>query len=154
MRTVVLGLGNPILGDDGIGCRVVEELRRRLADRKGGDLEIEPFHRGGIALMERLIGHEKAILVDSVQGLHGPPGTLVRLTLNDMPTLNVNSSHDASLKAAIEMGRKLGAELPDEIVIFGVEIAPQSDFWEGLSPEVMRSVEPTALAVLEELEKS
>jgi hydrogenase maturation protease len=154
MRTVVLGLGNPILGDDGIGCRVVEELERRLGGRVGRDVEIEPFYRGGIALMERLIGYEKAILVDSIQGHHGLPGTLVRLTLDHVPTSNVDSSHDASLKTAIEMGRRLGAELPGEIVIFGVEIARQSDFWEGLSAEVEGSVEPTILAVLEELEKS
>jgi len=155
MRTVVLGLGNPILGDDGIGCRVVEELERRLGGQVGRDVEIEPFYRGGIALMERLIGHEKAILVDSIQGLNRLPGTLLRLTMNHLPMSNhVDSPHDASFKAALEMGRRLGAELPGEIVIFGVEIAQQSDFWEGLSAEVEGSVEPTVLAVLEELAKS
>ncbi|HVP81089.1 MAG TPA: hydrogenase maturation protease [Thermodesulfobacteriota bacterium] len=152
MHTIVLGLGNPIRSDDGIGCRVVREVERRLSGWVGRNVEIESFYRGGIALMERLIGYEKAILVDSIEDLSGVPGTLRRLTLDDLPKSNhVDSPHDTSFKAALEMGRRLGAELPTEIVIFGVGIVPTSDFSEELSPEVAGSVEPTVRAVLEEI---
>ena len=152
MRTIVVGLGNPILGDDGIGCLVVREVERRLSGWERRDVEIDSFHRGGIALMERLIGYEKAIIVDSIQSLNGIPGTLLRLTMNHLPTSNhVNSPHDTSFKVALEMGRRLGAELPTEIVILGVEITPPSDFFEGLSSQVEKGVEPAILAVLEEI---
>jgi hydrogenase maturation protease len=152
MRTIVLGLGNPILGDDGIGCRVVQEVERRLNGWGGREVEIDPFYRGGLALMERLIGYDKAIIVDSIQGLNGLPGTLLRLTLDHLPSSShVDSSHDTSLKTALEMGRRLGAELPTEIVILGVEIAPSSDFREGLSPEAEGRVESVVQAVLDEI---
>lgn len=152
MRTIVLGLGNPILGDDGIGCRVVQEVERRLNGWGGREVEIDPFYRWGLALMERLIGYDKAIIVDSIQGLNGLPGTLLRLTLDHLPSSShVDSSHDTSLKTALEMGRRLGAELPTEIVILGVEIAPSSDFREGLSPEAEGRVESVVQAVLDEI---
>jgi len=152
MHTIVLGLGNPILGDDGIGCRVVQEVETRVNGWASPNIEIEPFYRGGIALMERLVGYEKVVIVDSVQGLGGAPGMLLRLTLDQLPTSNyIDSPHDVSFKTALEMGRRLGAELPAEIVIFGVEIAPTSDFLEELSVEVAGSVEPAVLAVLDEI---
>jgi len=152
MRTIILGLGNPILGDDGIGCRVAQEVKNRLADQAGQQVEVEPFYRGGLALMERLTGYEKAIIVDSIQGLNGPPGTLHRLTLDHLPTPNnIDSPHDTSLRTALETGRRLGAKLPKKIVIVGVEIAPPSDFSEELSPEVRGSIEPAVLAVLKEV---
>lgn len=149
LRTIVLGLGNPILGDDAVGCRVAEALAASLRGRE--DVEVEPFYRGGIALMERLIGYERAVIVDSIQGLGGKVGTIHRLTLEDLPTLYANSPHDASLKAALQLGRELGADLPKEMVIFAVEIRAQLDFTENLSPEVEASIAPLVERVLEEL---
>jgi hydrogenase maturation protease len=153
MRTIVLGLGNPILGDDGVGCRVAREVEKRLDGLTGLEIEIDQFFRGGIALMERLVGFNCAIIVDSIQGLGGLPGTLHRLTLDDLPTCNANSPHDASFKAALEMGRSLGAELPQEIVIYGVEIEAACDFLEELSSEVEAGVLPAVQAVLDELKR-
>ena len=149
MRTIVLGLGNPILGDDAVGCRVAEALAPRLKDK--ADIDVEPFYRGGIALMEQLVGYERAVIVDSIQGLGGEAGTIHRLTLEDLPTLYANSPHDASLKAALELGRSLGAALPSEIIIFAVEIQNQLDFSERLSPAIEASVTRLVERVLAEV---
>jgi hydrogenase maturation protease len=151
---VVLGLGNPILGDDGVGWRVVEEARNLLeteAQTERRFLEGVEFDRvslGGLSLMERLVGHDSAVLVDAIQTRDGVPGAIYRLSLDDLPTLNADSAHDASLKAALTLGRRLGAKLPDEIVIFAVEVADPWSFGETLSPEVASSVIPAAQAVL------
>ena len=49
MKTLVIGLGNPILGDDGVGWRVVEEIARKTADRN--DIEVDTVSLGGLSLM-------------------------------------------------------------------------------------------------------
>jgi hydrogenase maturation protease len=147
--TIVLGLGNPILGDDAVGCCVAAALEPRLQGR--ADTHAEPFYRGGIALMEEMVDYERAILVDAIQGLGGKAGTIHRLSLEDLPTLYANSPHDASLKAALELGRSLGAKLPSEIIIFAVEIDPGLDFSETLSPEVAASIAPLVEMVMVEL---
>jgi len=152
MRTIVLGLGNPILGDDGVGCRVVEELTQRLEiEERSRQIDIEPFYRGGISLMERLIGYDRALIVDSIQGMGGEVGTIYRLTMDDLPTMTADSPHDTSLKAALELGRHLNADLPKEILIFAVEIYYSTEFSESLSPPVEASVEPLKNMIIQEL---
>ena len=167
--TLVLGLGNPILGDDGVGWRVVEaaqeawerraDERRMTNDGKASSFVFRPSSSvdfdfvslGGLALMERLVGCDRAILVDAIQTRGGVPGAIYRLTLDDLPTLHADAIHDASLKAALAVGQQLGARLPQEIVIIGVEAVSLWDFSENLSPQVAASVARAAEMVLDEL---
>jgi hydrogenase maturation protease len=152
MRTIVLGLGNPILGDDGVGCRIVEDLKQGLeVDEGSGQIDIEPFYRGGISLMERLIGYDRALIVDSIQGMGGEVGAIYRLTMDDLPTMTADSPHDTSFKAALHLGRQLNASLPGEILIFAVEIRYSSEFAENLSPAVEASMQRLRDMILQEL---
>ncbi len=143
--TLVLGLGNPILRDDGVGWRVVEEVQLRVSPEIA---EFDCVALGGLALMERLIGYNRAVLVDSIQTAGGSPGAVYRLGLNDLPTLNADAIHDASLKDSLELGRRLGAELPGEIVIIAVEAIDVLNFGESLSPPVEAAVPAAVDAVL------
>ena len=177
--TLILGLGNPILGDDGVGWRVVEEVQKQYALARdgiyhnaissegwdcfraaalrndiGSAVEFDYASLGGLALMERLVGYDRAILVDAIQTADGVPGTIYRLTLDDLPTLNADSAHDASLKAALALGRRLEAILPQDVVIFGIEAVNVLDFNESLSPQVAASVGRAAELVLAELANS
>jgi hydrogenase maturation protease len=140
MKTLIIGLGNPILGDDAVGCRIAEEVEKQLKAQGINNVEVEQFYRGGIALMERLIGYDRALIIDSIQGRGGLPGTIHHITLDDLPTLTADSPHDASLKAALELGRRLGAQLPEDIHILAVEIKSTLEFSEELSPPVEASV--------------
>lgn len=136
-RTLVLGLGNPILRDDGVGWRVVEEARRLVSPEVA---QFDCVALGGLALMERLIGCERAILVDAIQTVDGVPGTVYSLSLDDLPTLNANAIHDASLKDALVLGERLGAQLPARIDIIAVEAHEVLDFGESLSPPLEAAV--------------
>ena len=66
-KTLVIGLGNPIVSDDGVGLRVVQRLKTILADRD--DVDVREDYRGGLQLMERMIGYERAIVVDAIRWL-------------------------------------------------------------------------------------
>ncbi len=57
MKTLVLGLGNPLLGDDAVGLRVAASLRGRLPP----DVELDEDYCGGLRLMERLAGYDRAV---------------------------------------------------------------------------------------------
>jgi len=152
---LVLGLGNPILRDDGVGWRVVEEARRRWSGSGGvteAGVEFDCISLGGLALMERLIGYARVVLVDAMCTGRHTPGTVHQLTLDDLATLHADSAHDVSLRAALELGRRLGAELPDQILIWAVAARDIWDFGETLSPEVEASVPVAAQAVLQSLE--
>jgi len=140
MKTIIIGLGNPILGDDAAGCRVAEAVEEQIKAMNCQDVEVEQFYRGGIALMERLIGYDQALIIDTVQGMGGPIGKIRSLTMDDLPTQTVDSPHDSTLKSALELGRQLGEKLPDKIDIIAVEIKSEFEFSEQLTPPVAEAL--------------
>jgi hydrogenase maturation protease len=144
-KTLIVGLGNPILGDDGVGWRIAERLQEHLqSDPEGAEgLEVECLALGGLSLMERLVGYQCAILIDAITTHQNPPGTLRFFPLESLPENipgHTTAAHDTSLKTAIEMGRSLGACLPEKIIIVAVEAEQVYNFTEELSPQVAAAV--------------
>ena len=149
MKTLVVGLGNPILGDDGVGWKVAEEVKKLLA--AGSCVDVECLSLGGISLMEHLIGYSRAILVDSF-ALDEPIGSILILKLDDLPNYSAyhtTSPHDTSLQNAIAMGKTLGAKLPDDVMVVGVATKRIHEFGTELSPPVAEAVPLAAKFVLE-----
>ncbi len=146
MRTLILGLGNPILKDDSIGLRVAQELRAVINDAP--DIEVGEDYWGGLRLMERMIGFDRAIIIDAIC-TGAIPGTIHILSPGDIPTQRSASAHDVNLSTALEFGRQAGAKLPttDEILLIGVEAADVQTFDEALSPEV-ESALPHAVEIV------
>jgi hydrogenase maturation protease len=152
MNTLVLGLGNPILGDDGVGWRVAEEVAKVTTDRP--EIEVDCFSLGGLSLMERLTGCEHAILIDSIFTGTKPVGTVSRFTLNVLPDVaagHTTAAHDTSLRNALNVGRSMDISLPhdEDIFIVAVEAENVYDFSESLSPPVSAAVPQAVQAVLE-----
>jgi len=152
MKTLVIGLGNPILGDDGVGWRVVEEIARKTAHRP--EVEVDCVSLGGLSLMERLTGYEYVILVDSIFTGKKPIGTLSQFALSDLPDLTAGhsaSAHDTSLHNALNVGRSMNIPLPrdEDVVIIAIEAENVYDFSETLSPQVGAAVPPAVEAVLQ-----
>ena len=162
MKTIVVGLGNPILGDDGVGWRVAEEVQRQLMspsvspsppaplpEGEGSHVEVERLSLGGISLMEHLIGYDCAILVDAF-ATDAPIGSISVLKLSELPNysaFHIASAHDTSLQNALELGRAMGAHLPEDVMIVGVATECIHDFSEDLSPPVARAVPHVARIV-------
>ncbi len=149
MKTLVVGLGNPILGDDGVGWKVAEEVKKQLST--DSHVDVECFSLGGISLMEHLIGYPRAILIDAF-ALDEPLGSILMLKLDDLPNYSAYHTtcpHDTSLQNAITMGKSLGAKLPDEVMVVGVATKRIHEFGEELSPLVAEAVPLAAKFVLE-----
>ena len=156
MKTIVIGLGNPILGDDGVGWKVAEEVRQQLTSSsspflkgKSTRVDLEFLSLGGISLMERLIGYDRAILVDAVTS-DREIGSVIVSDLNKMPdysAFHIASAHDTSLQNALKLGKSMGARLPKEVIIVGIATDHIYDFGESLSPAVALAV-PKATKVV------
>jgi hydrogenase maturation protease len=155
MKTLVIGLGNPILTDDGVGVKVALAVRDRLAAAGESNIEVTEAGVGGLHLMEMMVGCERVILVDAIQTRDGQPGTIRRLTLDDiesrLPTQHSASSHDMNLPTALEMGRRLGLALPDKIEIFAIEAEDVVTFGEKCTPDVAAAVPHVTELVLKSL---
>jgi hydrogenase maturation protease len=156
-KTLVIGLGNPILGDDGIGWVVAREVESSLGESAKRNVEVDCLALGGLSLMERLVGYRRVILIDSLNTGQRPQGSVVTFTLGDLADLtygHTSAAHDASLKTALDLGRKLDAILPADKDVHVVAIEAQHiyDFKEELSP-VIAAAKPVAVQLVLDLLK-
>jgi hydrogenase maturation protease len=166
MKTLIIGLGNPILGDDGVGWKVAQEVERQLppsfppnfaelreiGERKGGSIAVECFSLAGISLMEHMIGYQRVILIDSLNTGKYAQGEVVTFSLDSLEDLlhgHSASAHDLSLKGALKLGRSMGADLPrdEDIQVVAIEAAHIYDFTEELTPEIAAAV-PKAVEIV------
>lgn len=155
-RTIVIGLGNPLLGDDGVGWRVADEVESRLRiaredGREIPDVEIERLGVGGLRLMECLTGYSAAILVDAAEFPDRPIGEVRSCDFEDLADYaagHLDSAHDASLRTALALGRRLGATLPESIHAVTVQAVRTDEFSEELSPAVSAAIPAAASAVV------
>jgi hydrogenase maturation protease len=158
-RTLVIGLGNPILGDDGVGWRVVQEVESRLTEKgstKSPQLEFEYLSLGGLSLMERMVGYRDVLVVDSIVAGQNPMGTIYSLPLRGLPNFSsghTTAVHDTSLQTALDVGRKLDLKLPEDVWVVAVEAQNVYDFSEDLSPPIKAAVNPAAELIVGMLEK-
>ncbi|MCD6309622.1 MAG: hydrogenase maturation protease [Candidatus Eremiobacteraeota bacterium] len=133
-KTIVIGLGNTILGDDGIGPLLVEELRPRL-ESYGIAVETGAFH--SFTLMEKMVGHDRAFIVDAIQVEEGEEGDLLIFTLEELlKHAMVESPHRANLLGALNSGKKMGLPLPAEIIVLGIRIRFNLEITEQLSKKI------------------
>jgi hydrogenase maturation protease len=152
MKTIIVGLGNPLLGDDGVGWKVAQEVKQRLDD--GSIAAVECYSLSGLSLMEQLIGFDRVILIDSLNTGRYDQGDVVTFTLDSLEDLTYGhsaSAHDASLKTALGVGRSMGEKLPadNEIHVVAIEARHVYDFSEELSLEVAASVPVAVQKVLD-----
>ena len=152
MKPLVLGLGNPLLTDDGVGLRVARALRVRLMGRP--DVVVQEDYWGGLRLMERMVGYDRSIVIDAMRS-GDEPGTIRRLQVQDMSTQHMASAHDANLSTALRFGHRVGASLPDpdDVLIIGVEAADVTTFGEECTPQVKAAIPRVVETVIHALDE-
>ncbi len=145
---VVVGLGNDIARDDGVGIVAAGRLEPLLSARS--DVEVVALPWAGFALLDVLAGRRRAALIDClVSGAH-PAGTVVRLDEHDFAgSVRLSSFHDINFPTVLALGRRMGWAMPEEIAIWAVEAAVVDEFGERLSPPVAAAVDRVVGEVLE-----
>jgi hydrogenase maturation protease len=135
-RTIVIGLGNPVLGDDGVGWRVAELISTRL---EGQTIDVDCLAGGGLSVMERLVGYDAAVLVDAITTGTYPTGSIRTLKLAELENPfagHLGSAHETNLLMALELGRLLNTHLPEIVWVVAVETPHVYELSEELSPEI------------------
>lgn len=117
--TVVIGLGNVILSDDGLGVHAVRRLRERYM--LGEEVELIEGGTGGLLLLPHLADARRAILVDAID-TGAPPGTLTRLEGEDWTTaFSIRMTpHEVALEDLLGAAQLTGV-WPEELVLLGVQ---------------------------------
>ncbi|HTY91269.1 MAG TPA: hydrogenase maturation protease [Methanocella sp.] len=145
----ILGCGNMLMGDDGVGIRVIERLQEMKLPE---NVEIIDAGVGGMAILSWIEDADKVIIVDAVQTGNEPPGTVYEFTDKELPPSDMFmlSLHDLNLVDTINVGRVV-QKMPDVIVIIGVEVKRVAEFTKDLTPEVEGAIPEVLDLVLKEL---
>lgn len=143
-KRVVLGIGNLLMRDDGIGVHAIRALDGRLPK----DVELVDGGTAGCDLLPYMTGAEKIIIIDALQG-GGPPGAVYRLTPQDCEEQSLGgtiSLHDLGIMVVLHDLELLEGQMPP-VVIIGVE-PKEIDWGMELTPEVEKSL-PRVLELVE-----
>jgi hydrogenase maturation protease len=149
-KIVVIGVGNLLLGDEGVGVHAVRELKKRALPP---GVEVLDAGVAGIGLLDLFPGAEKVLLIDAAD-MNRPPGTVVRFTPDDIQSHGESpklSAHDVGLLEVLQLAKALGKS-PPQVVIVGVQ--PGEISWRmDLTPEIQAALPQVVEEVLREIEQ-
>jgi hydrogenase maturation protease len=129
---LVIGLGNPIMSDDGAGLAVAAEVHKRLT---GIDLDLTSSN--GFEIVDRLLGYDLAVVIDSMLTGRHAPGAVLRIDFGgSMCTLRARATHGVGFGEAIELARSCGAAVPGSILVYGIEVRDPHSVGSRMSADI------------------
>ena len=148
-KVLVLGVGNPILSDDGVGIHVARILKEKLIP----GVEIDELPASGLELLDIVHGYERVIIIDSIKTDGGKPGELYEMREEDFQkTIHGSSPHGINIPTALAMGRKIiPDQMPMEILFFAIEAKDTLNVSEKLTPEVAAALPGIVEQILRKL---
>jgi hydrogenase maturation protease len=151
VKTLVLGLGNTILSDDGVGIHVARLIKEKLPD-----IDVIEASAAGFRVVDEIIGYDKLILIDSIRTKNGQPGNYYKFGIEEFKsTLHHSSPHDMDMFSALELMKKHDADLPKEIIIYAIEVKDIFTFSEECTEKVAEFIpEITSIIVKEQFPNS
>ena len=156
MKTLVLGLGNPILTDDGVGIRIANEIKKNCKD-----IDVIEASAAGFRIIDEIIGYDKLILIDSIKTGNAKPGTVYKFSVNDFQpvadeplayekTLHYSSPHDISLFNALKIIKEHNEKIPSQIEIYAVEVEDILTFSEKCTNDVEKAIPEIVKKIIKE----
>jgi hydrogenase maturation protease len=137
-KTLVLGIGNTIRGDDGVGIETVRRLREWIGPP---DVDIKETSESGFTLLSVITDYDGAIIVDSIRTKQGKVGEIYRFSKKDLSLLNpIQFSHNTGIPDVLAWAEKMGISLPKKIIFYAVEIGKCDTYSEGLTKNVERVI--------------
>lgn len=132
-RTIVLGLGNPILSDDGIGVYIADRLRCHFPS-----VTVETTACAGFHLLDFILDYDHAVIIDSIVTHRHPPGSVLVFDAADFAHYDPFSIHSTDLISAMEIWKKYHLPVPKKVTFIGIEVNDTTTFGENFSGEVDR----------------
>ena len=138
MRILILGVGNPVLSDDGVGIHVARMLR----DRGLPGVDVEELPASGLELLDVVLGYDKVVIVDAIKTDGGVPGEYYVLEEKDFEkSVHGASPHGINIATALALGRKIVPDrMPKEVVFIAVEAEDLLNVSEKLTEKVLAAI--------------
>jgi hydrogenase maturation protease len=134
LKKLLLGLGNEILTDDGIGLRLISDMEKVLSIP---GLEYRSSALGGLELLDIIRDYDEVVVVDALKTGTHPPGTVLTFIPEDFrDTLHLSNLHDINFLTALKLGKMTGMKIPGRIHIIAIEIVEDRVFATSFTPVI------------------
>ncbi len=134
---LILGIGNRILSDDGIGIRLIEDLQDEFSYPL---VHFKTACTGGLEIVEMMQEYKEVLILDAIKTYGGKPGDIYYFTVDAFKeTLHISSFHDISFLIALEFMKRSGLSIPEKINILAIEILEDSYFSENFSSIIQKN---------------
>jgi hydrogenase maturation protease len=138
LKVLVLGMGNPILSDDGVGIVVANSLEGKL---EGVDVATSAMI--GLDLLDAIAGYDKVFLIDAMSTGNGIIGEVKRISREGSAgTMHLFTSHGIHFFELMEMGKSCGLNMPEIGAVYGIEIGDSVCFGNALTLELQKKITP------------
>jgi hydrogenase maturation protease len=150
---LVVGLGNPIMGDDGVGIHVLRQLKQRTPPRV--DLEFKQLSVGGMKLVEEILGYRSVFIIDSIES-EDTVGRIREFSPEQFNnTYHESGPHAVNFITALELYKKLEpTRIPERIRIFTIDIKNEFEFKETLTPPIQKAASHLAEMLANEINRT
>jgi hydrogenase maturation protease len=149
-RTIVLGMGNTLLGDDGVGILIARRAKALLAGNP--QVCIEETEWGGFRIIDLLSGFRRAIIVDAVKTGAQSPGFIHLFEDADLVhSVRMVSFHDVNFATAVAFARQMEIPMPRKISVYAIEVDETTMLREGLSSQVQAAVDTCARLIISQI---
>jgi len=132
MKILVLGLGNDIIADDGLGIYAARQLKESLKDCA----DVCESSAAGIALLEVFMGYDKAVIIDAVKTGDFEPGTIQEWKAEELSQVLAPSPHYAGLPELLALAKQMQLDYPQEFAIYSMEAEDPYTIGKGLTPAI------------------
>lgn len=157
-RAVCIGLGNTILSDDGIGIYVLRAIKKKA---RSTAIDFIEASAGGLDLLDYMTGYDFAVIIDAVRTGRHKPGTVLKIPAQDLPGGSSLTRHQVSLAEALALAGTIGMPVPENILIYGIEVEDIETFSETCSPalvkrlpHIVREIVPDIIPQFEKIAKN
>jgi hydrogenase maturation protease len=147
-KTALVGVGNPAHGDDGIGPVVARQVYDLL--RCQANIDLLEHVASGFSLAERLVGYQRAVIVDALTDAQVEVGTVTQVEIQEPSRSSFLSFHTAGFHDILTLAQLAGLEVPGTIAVYGIAIREPLSFSEDLSPELAAKVPQIVEAIAQE----
>jgi len=147
LKTLILGIGNPILSDDGVGLCIASELEGVFTD-----VEVCTTTMIDLNLLDMMADYDKVFIIDAIQTRTACVGTVKKL-LPGEGSLHLFSSHGIHFFELLQLGRELGYSIPEIGGIYGIEIGEEPNFGTNLSSELISKKKDIVREIIEDIRK-
>lgn len=146
MKKLVLGIGNPVLGDDAVGIIVANKVKEKNLK----NVDVETANTIDLEIINIISNYDRVFVVDAIKTGNGKAGEIHKFGSENLRQTMRHSVHSIDLSTMLKTGEKLGIKMP-EIIIYGLEVSDTDRLREGLSKDVEDTVPKIVEKIMEEL---